>query len=74
MKHFLGAMINDMHDNLKPILKWNPGYIILHIGTNDAFRNTENELLDTIFVLKNCITTKSKNYKVYYVNYKQMCG
>ena len=56
-------MINDMHDNLKPILKWNPDYIILHIGTNDAFRNTENELLVTIFVLKNYKTTKNKKCK-----------
>lgn len=52
-----------MHDNLKPILKWNPDYFILHIGTNDALRNNENELLDTIFVLKNYITTKSKKCK-----------
>lgn len=49
-RHFSGAMISDMYGNFKPILKWNPDYIILHIGTNDVFRNrnTANELLDEI--------------------------
>ena len=37
-------MIIDM-DNL---LKRNPDYMILHIATNEVYRNTTNELLDKI--------------------------
>ena len=54
-------MINDMYYNLKPILKLNPDYIVLHLGTDNAFRNTANELLRKMLALKNLTTTKSKN-------------
>ena len=45
---------------MKPILKSNPDYIILHIGTNDASRNTANELLDKILALKSSATSYNK--------------
>ena len=33
---FRGGSIKDMEDNIKPILKREPDYIILHVGTNNA--------------------------------------
>ena len=46
------------------VLKRNLDYIILHIGTNDAFSNATNELFHKIWALKNFITPKSKKFKV----------
>ena len=48
VRPFSGAMVRAMYDLLKPILKRNPDSIILHIGTNDASRNTTDESLDKI--------------------------
>ena len=61
---FSVAVISNMYDLLKPILKRNPDYTILHIGTNDASGNTANELLDKILALKSFVTSNNKNSKV----------
>ena len=56
VRHFPVAMISDMNNILKLILKRNSDSIILHINTNDASRNTANQLLDKILSLKSfCI-------------------
>ena len=59
-----GSMISDMYDLFKPILERNPDYIILHIGTNNASKNTANELLDKILALKSLVASNSQNFKV----------
>ena len=59
-----GSMISDMYDLFKPILERNPDYIILHIGTNNASKNTANELLDKILALKSLVASSSQNFKV----------
>ena len=45
-----GAATEDIYKNIKLILKRNPMYIILHIGTNDSSKKTPNEVLDKIFL------------------------
>ena len=52
VKTFPGANVTDMHDNIKPILRHKPEYIILHTGTNDTLNLPPNEILDKILVLK----------------------
>ena len=52
VKTFSGANVRDMHDNIKPILRHKPEYIILHVGTNDALNLPPNEILDKILELK----------------------
>ena len=59
-----GSMISDMYDLFKPILERNPDYIILHIGTNNASKNTANEPLDKILALKSLVASNSQNFKV----------
>ena len=61
LRPFSGAMVSDTYDLLKPILKRNLGYIILQVGTNDASKNTANELLDKILTLKSFLTSSNKN-------------
>ena len=60
---FSEAVISNMYDLLKPVLKRNPDYIILHNGANYATRNTANELLDKILALKSFVTRNNKNCK-----------
>lgn len=48
MKSFSGANVEDMHDNINPILQHKHEYIILYVGTNDALNLSPNEILDKI--------------------------
>ena len=53
-------MIEIFEKRLEKKLKRNCDNVILYIGKNDAFRNTANELLDKIMVLKK-FNNKNKN-------------
>ena len=64
MKSFSGANVRDMQDNIKPILRHKPEYIILHVGTNDSLNLPPNEILDKILELKNKIEEINKYCKV----------
>ena len=63
VKRFPGANVRDMHDNIKPILRHKPEYIILHVGTNDAISLSPNEILDKILELKKVIEERTKTVK-----------
>ena len=43
---FRGGTIEDMEDNINPILKRELDYIILHVGTNNATNFTARDILD----------------------------
>ena len=64
VKRFSGANVRDMHDNIKPILRHKPEYIILHVGTNGALNLPLNETLDKILELKRKIEEINKDCKV----------
>ena len=61
VKSFSGANIRGMHDNIKPILRHKPEYMILHIGTNDALNLPPNEILDKILEFKKKIEEINKD-------------
>ena len=52
VRFFRGGTIEDMEDNIKPILKREPDYIILHVGTNNATNLTARYILDKLLQLK----------------------
>ena len=52
VRFFRGGTIEDMEDNIKPILKREPDYIILHVGTNNAANLTARDILDKLLQLK----------------------
>ena len=52
VRFFTGETIEDMEDNIKSILKTEPDYIILHIGTNNATNLTACDILDKLLQLK----------------------
>ena len=58
-----------MHDNIKPILRHKPEYIILHVGTNDALNLPPNEILDKILELKKRSKRQTKIVKSSFRHY-----
>ena len=46
VKYFPGAPTDVMYNYIKPLLRKLPDYIILHIGTKDAFDNTSREIFE----------------------------
>ena len=64
VKSFSGANVRNMHDNIKPILRRKPEYIILHVGTYHALKLPSNEILDKILELKAKIEEINKDCKV----------
>ena len=51
VRFYRGGTIEDMEDNIKPILKKEPDYIILHVGTNNATNFTARDILDKLLRL-----------------------
>ena len=49
VRFFSGGTIEDMEDNIKPILKREPYYIILHVGTNNSTNSTARDILDNSY-------------------------
>ena len=52
VRQFPGTTVTDMDDNLKPILKKHPEFLIFHIGTNDTSKYTPNEIIDRVLPSK----------------------
>ena len=44
--------MNEMNDNIKPLLKKAPDNVILHFGTKDAPNSTSRTILDNTLSLK----------------------
>ena len=53
-----------MYDYMKPLLWKLPDYIILHIGTKDAFDNTSREIFEKILKLKTYIQKELLKCKI----------
>ena len=63
VRFFRGGTIDDMEDSIKPILKREPDYIILHVGTNNATNLTARDILDKLQELKSKILNARKSCK-----------
>ena len=61
---FRAGTIEDMEDNIKPILKREPDYIILHVGIINETNLTTRDILDKLLRLKTTILNASKSCKV----------
>ena len=44
--HFSGGRIEDISQYITPIIKKQPDYLILHVGTNNATTNTSKKIVD----------------------------
>ena len=76
---FPGASISDMHDYYRPIIKKNPSYIILHVGTNDINEYSSREILDKLLSIKSFIESELPTCKIIistptYRNDNAKCG
>ena len=64
VRPFSGPTIEDMYDYLKPILKKCPDNIILHVGTNNAARESPRVVFDKLLSLKSFIEKTLPNCKI----------
>ena len=53
-----------MEDNIKPILKREPDFIIIYVGANNANKIISREILNKLLLLKSSIIDKYKTCKV----------
>ena len=55
-----GCTVSCMYSHLVPVIKDNPDYVIIHIGTNDCEKKTSCEVLAEIMALKKYIEQATK--------------
>ena len=53
-----------MYDYCRPIIKKQPSYIILHVGTNDTNKCSSREIMDKLLNLKIFIESELPTYKI----------
>ena len=53
-----------MYDHLKPVLKSNPEFLILYIGTDNTSKYTPNEIVDKVLALKRFVINQNEKWKV----------
>ena len=57
IKWFPRSTVDDMSHHLVPVMQKNPGYLIIHVGTNDALSTTSRKLLNNLLNLKSVVKT-----------------
>ena len=60
---FRGGTIEDIEDDIKPILKREPNYIILHVRANNATNLKARVILEKLLRLKSTILDARKSCK-----------
>ena len=58
-----GATVENMLDYVIPIVKQKPGYVVLHVGTNNAKDMTSRNILVKLLQLKTAVLDSDKNCK-----------
>ena len=64
VRPFPGALVEDMEDYLKPLLKKKPSHLILHVGTNDTTNSSSDNVVARILNLKEWIKTQLPDCRV----------
>ena len=64
LRFLRGGNIEDMEDNVKPILKREPDCLILHVGTNNATNFTARDILGKLLQSKSKILNDHKSCKL----------
>ena len=62
--HFAGARIEDVNQYIIPIIKKQPDYLILHVGTNDATTNTSKTIVNDLLILKSNISKQLPSCRI----------
>ena len=64
LRAFSGSTVNDMHDYVKPLLKKEPDYILMHVGSNDTPFKSADIIFNEILVLRDYIQETLPNVKI----------
>ena len=58
VRSFPGAVVNDLFDYLRPLLKKKPSQVIIHVGTNDANKANAKEITDKLLRLRKFVLSE----------------
>ena len=64
VERFRGATVDDMKHHVIPLLRKEPSFVIIQVGTNNAPYWTSRKRLDNLLTLKSFITDNLPNCKV----------
>ena len=64
MTPFPGALVEDMEDYLKPLLKKKPSHLILHVGTNHTTNCSSDNVVARILNFKEWIKTQLLDWRI----------
>ena len=59
--HFSGARIEDVNQDIIPIIKNQPDYLIRHVRTNDATTNTYEKIAGELLIILKSNTMRPPN-------------
>ena len=62
--HFSATRIEHINQYIIPIIKKQPDYLILHVGTNDATTNTSKKIVDDLLILKSNISKQLPSCRI----------
>ena len=62
--HFSGARIDDINQYIIPIIKKQPDYLILYVGTNDATTNASKKIVHDLLILKSNISKQLPSCRI----------
>ena len=55
VRPFSGSTVNDMFNYISPLLRKQPDYILLHLGSNDSINSTSDIIYNRLMKLKDYI-------------------
>ena len=58
VRTFPGAVVNDLFDYLRPLLRKKPSRVIIHVGTNDANKANAKEITDKLLRLRKFVLSE----------------
>ena len=64
VRSFSGSTVSDMYFYSYPLLRKQPDYVILHVGTNDCVGHTSDQVLRDLLALRQNIETVISGVKV----------
>ena len=64
VRSFPGAVIDDLYDYMRPLLRKRPSNVIIHCGTNDSMTSSAKEIADKLLLLRKFVLSELNDCNV----------